>query len=93
MPPLRLRFVSVRRSDGMSKSHEGIASREARADGRAYDRTGRTNCPDGLDNRPTRMGRGVCHNCGRQTAFVRATRRNRAHWQHVGDGLVQYRNW
>lgn len=49
-----------------------------------------TNCALGLD---ADFGRKVCRNCGRRIMFVRRSRTARAHWQHVGDGLVQYRSW
>lgn len=55
---------------------------------------GRINCPRGLD---PDYGRKVCRNCGRQIALYRArkTRQGmqRARWQHVGDGLAQFRSW
>lgn len=48
------------------------------------------NCPKGLDpDYPHK----VCRNCGRLIMLVRRSRRAASHWQHVGDGLVQYRSW
>ena len=48
------------------------------------------NCPKGLDPDYQRK---VCRNCGRAIMLVRGSRRAKGHWQHVGDGLVQYRSW
>ncbi len=53
---------------------------------------GRINCPKGLNPDYFRNDK-QCRNCGRAIMFVRRSRLNRAHWQHVGDGLVQYRSW
>ena len=54
------------------------------------DDRGRINCPDGLD---ADFARKLCRKCGRRIMLVRRSHRARAHWQHVGDGLVQYRSW
>lgn len=51
---------------------------------------GQINCPNGLD---ADYGRRQCRSCGRKIMLVRGTRNRKAHWQHVGDGLAQYRSW
>lgn len=55
---------------------------------------GRINCPLGLD---ADYAHKVCRNCGRQIALFRARMTKagwrKARWQHVGDGLAQYRSW
>jgi len=51
------------------------------------------NCTEGLD---ADYQRKVCRNCGRRIMFVRMSggpHGKKAHWQHVGDGLTQYRSW
>lgn len=71
----------------MKRSHRGISPQPRDSEAPV------PNCPDGLDPDPVRR---LCRNCGRRVMFVRKVygpTPRAAHWQHVGDGLAQYRSW
>lgn len=71
----------------MTRSHKGIAFSEGERRGPV----GHPVAPSSPDPR-----RATCSTCGRRAMYVRRTYGPHAkagHWQHVGDGLVQYRSW
>jgi len=73
------------------RDHTGIAVREGTRDPKDLE------C-DSLDvSYPGFVGR-RCGSCGMRVMFVRGTTTRRGvhrkgHWQHVGDGLRQFRSW
>ncbi len=74
----------------MTRDRSGIAARERKALGIADEAP--VGC-QALDPDPARK---LCRSCGRRVMFVRKVygpKPRAAHWQHVGDGLVQYRSW
>ena len=73
-------------------SHKGIALTEGSDAAVKLARSRRRDaCP--LDPDPARK---QCKLCDRKVMYVRKTYGPHAkagHWQHVGDGLTQYRSW
>lgn len=76
----------------MGTDHRGIALAEGTEAARELARTRRRDaCP--IDPDPARK---VCRRCGHRVMYVRRTygpHGRAGHWQHVGDGLAQYRSW
>lgn len=75
----------------LGRSHVGIALSEALALGDSE--TVRALRKPACEELDPDFARRKCRTCAGRIMYVRRSRRARAHWQHVGDGLGQYAAW